>query len=182
MPKPIFLDDPSILPWERPLPKGSISMLRFANGKTIPVGFCGIEALNISQGIYRVGGSAAVYVADISHVPTGEESGFLWEREDRTQRELLLLGGIQIYKKGKVPGTKVNGYDLKASGRICYSTPFGEGYFEGLLSRVVLGSGSRSNIARIISGYEMQAKSKGDDLERQDRRNRTLGSMNEGKW
>ncbi|MFH1210644.1 MAG: hypothetical protein V1645_01890 [archaeon] len=168
----IFLEDGSILPWERPLPEGTISMLHHFQGSTKIKDYFGRGALDTERGPYVVSATAAVYLADIGR---GRALAFTMEGDKKTkpEEEILFVGGIQIFKNGTVPGTKTKGLDLATNGHIWYAEKQDKlGYMDGEgrftsgdlvrgLKHIILGEDkeTKETIARIemiVRGYKYQ--------------------------
>ena len=158
---PIFLNQGSILPWERPLGEGVVSMLQFCNGSTTLVSQIGFDAINETFGDYNVIASAAKYSADIARL---QSSSFVrMMLEDKTsnepKNEILFSGGISIYKFGVIPGTKLRGYDLAVSDKIWAgfnSSPLLLSD-KGLLT-LIKGKNPVLQIERIVAGYNAQKR------------------------
>ena len=115
----IFLNDGSILQWERPLPPGTISMLYMYHGKTKPVKSFGFDVIDKKEGRYRVIASAQKFLAQIAR-SKGMCPADLRE-ELKLEEEILFEGVIAIYTKGQIPGTELEGYDLIREGEIWYA-------------------------------------------------------------
>ena len=159
----IFLHDWMIHQWERPLKEGYFRTGLTYDGKTELKKFLGQEIFNDFVGNYFVNAFAAMYLADISR-----SSGSLQILEEDPelinplQEEVLYVGGIQIYNKGIVPGTKINGLDFLNSGKIWFAEKFlGNG--KNSLKKLILGDlnlkkDSIKRIEKIIQGYEFQEK------------------------
>jgi hypothetical protein len=117
-PEAVYLNNGDVLPWERPLPPGSASMLHMYNGSTTPRAMIGVDVLDETVDQFRVVASAAKYLADIARIPDGAQFSGCFEDEKAVPEEAILFSGtIAIYAGGIVPGTEFQGYDLKAHGK-----------------------------------------------------------------
>lgn len=154
----IFLEDNSILPWERPLEEGHGSMLYAYDGSTKLVEQIkvGLDTINELVGPFRVIGSATKYLADIAHLSkhifrNGESvSG-------EVKREILFSGGLSIYRNGQIPGTDIQGYYLERHGKIWIAkNPEEQFYGSDGLRNLVLGNDSNAvgRIESILHGYK----------------------------
>jgi len=162
--EPIFLNNGSILPWERPLPPGIYSMLDNYDGKTNVMNFIGYGVFNCRLDSYRVNASAAVYRASI--LPT---TGFLRSLPEGAKPidSLLFSGGIQVFQSGKIPGTEIDGEDFILNGRIWTSIPYESQNPQDALETLILGKNKKLELAivkGIILGYQTQ-KNNAEDAE-----------------
>jgi hypothetical protein len=150
----VFLNDGSILPWERPLREERISMLHLYNGSTKLLEQIGFDTLDENIGPFLVRGSAAKYLADILHLgkyPFGEPDG-------DQRREILFVGGLTIYRNGKIPGTDIEGYDLERHGKIWVAKSPEDRYrsSDGLRNLILENSEGPARIEAILAAYQEQ--------------------------
>lgn len=176
----VYLNDGSILPWERPVGEGEISLLRMYNGSTTLVDFLGLEPLNVHVGenprslddprgpstSYHLIGSAAKYLADIGRLSKGEEFNIDRGKSPEIRREILFYGNIGIYQFGIIPSTKIMGYDLVQQGRIWTANSEIEvAKIPGGLTRLILGSFGTPDqavkrVEAVIAGYKDQEENR----------------------
>ena len=154
--QPIFLCDGSILPWERPVEEGSISMLHTFNGSTNMIESLGLEALDQVVGPFRIVASAAKYLTDLARLDPRDKWRDGTKVTGKVNREVLFSGGITIYREGVIPGTKINGYDLECEGTIWVAkTPVEQFNVLGGLQQLTLTSTPNNNpIEAIIVDYK----------------------------
>ena len=123
----VFLNDYSILEWERPLKRGYMRMSIEYNGQTDLVSQVDFQSVDFEVGDFRVVGSATIYEADIVHLQ-GKGIKRLGEVDLSLQRRRFLYSGnVVVYKKGIVPGTEFEGYDLISQGKVWLASDEHEG-------------------------------------------------------
>lgn len=153
----IFLDDKTILPWETPIPKGSVSMLKHFRASTKPKEFKGCATLKSTAGHYIVSASAMVYTVDLAR-KIKEDDEFAGPKY-KTKEEVLFTGGIQI-----IDGMKPVSGGWVTNEKIWYAKPMlaSEAVSEGLTSIIFNNElteiGKRHRIDMIIRGYAHQKK------------------------
>ncbi|MBR9693444.1 hypothetical protein GOV07_06000 [Candidatus Woesearchaeota archaeon] len=153
----VYLHDTRILPWERPLPEGSISMLHMYNGSTIPREMVGLDVLDETVDRFRIVVSATKYLADVARTP--EDNPHYFGGKRTIPKEVILFSGvIAIYQDGEVPGTEFAGYNLAANGEIWIATPNNKVYSssDGLKNLVLGESEHLSRIEAIAQGFQSQ--------------------------
>ena len=163
----VYLNEGGILPWERPLPPGHISMLHMYEGSTNVVGYAGLDTIDELVGPFLVQVRAAKYLADIARINQwGGSSGEL-------KREVLFSGGILIFKNGLIPGTEIEGSDLVQDGDIWVARSATDLYAaDGSLRKLIFegldGEDRVKRIESIINGYKTQ-KEKREEAENKSR-------------
>lgn len=174
----IFLARGSILRWERPLKKGCISLLHMYDASTKLVGQIGLDLINEEVGPFKIVGSAAKYLADIVYL------GKNWYRDGpvtgEVKQEILFSGGLAIYRKGEIPGTEIQGYDLERRGRVWIAKKPEEQFFNSDgLKNLVLGTTPDvvGRIEAILEGYQTQK-----DNERSAQRERERENLRRARW
>lgn len=159
----IFLNNGSIVDWDRPLKPGYIKLPIQPKGYTEIVDFIGIDTVDSGTSQYSVKASAAKYLANIMRVDPKNPYLYLGEEFDpKTKVEILFSGSITVYTDGKIPGTEFDGLDLEKVGRIWIAkrpnkmvrTPQGLSYV--VLGMARTGVGINKRIRAIIRGYDHQ--------------------------
>jgi len=152
----IFLEDGSILPWERPLKDGYMGMLYMYNGSTKLIEQIGFDSLDEAIGPFKIIGSATKYLADIIHL--GDDYFRMDEPvSGEENREILFAGGLTIYREGQIPGTEIQGYDFERHGKIWIARNPVDQYrsSEGLKNLILDNSSNPiTRIEAILSGYQ----------------------------
>ena len=154
----IFLDDGSIFPWERPARSG------YTEGPEILVDIClwstrlveqvGFELMDEEAGPFRVVASAAKYLVDLARMKHREKGV-----TNEPKRELLFSGGMTVYRKGEIPGTKLQGYDFERKDRIWFATAPEKRFLDsGGLKHLIFGDEPNQigRIEAILEGYRTQ--------------------------
>lgn len=166
---PIFLKRGNILPWERPVKKGYYRLGLELDGKTEIIKFLGNENLEEETANFLVNASSAMYLADIAFY-SRKNGGILWEGKDKPsnpfERKILFSGGINIYRKGQIPGTEIKGTDLVVSGKLWTARNCNSDFLNGKGLRNVIFGGEvlerdkERVVENIIEGYETQERNK----------------------
>jgi hypothetical protein len=164
----VYLNQKDILPWDQPPKEGYMTSpwLEHADGKTEIVESLGIRTLDVAVGKYRIIGSAAPYLAMVSHLG----NGFLDSRKESPSNppveEMLFSGGVHIYKGGTISGTELSGLELEESGRIWLGIPLVQIIDKGspnLLGEAILGEDPTiETVEAILQGYENQRRKKSE--------------------
>jgi hypothetical protein len=163
----IFLNDESIIDWDRPLKPDYIKLPIQPRGYTEIVDFIGMDTVDSGTGQYRVKASAAKYLAKIMRVDP--KNPYLFPDEEfkpETQEEILFSGSITVYTDGKISGTEFDGLDLEKVGRIWIAkrpnkivrTPEGLAYVVLGMARTEEDKNKR--IRAVIRGYNHQENAK----------------------
>jgi len=163
----IFLDQGNILQWERPLKEGYYDSGWRNNGETKIIKFLGNENIEEEIANFLINASSAVYLAKIAFY-SREKGGSLWEETDKPsnpfERKVLFSGGINIYRKGQIPGTKIKGTDKVVGGKLWTARDCEDGFLNGNGLRNVIFGGEvlerdkERVIENIIEGYEIQER------------------------
>jgi hypothetical protein len=168
--EPVYLQQFSILPWEKPTRPGYVSVLGMYAGSTELVNFMGLESFALEIPPYVLHASAAKYVADIAR-----NTGLKWdEQKVEAKREILLDGNIIAFRSGEVPGTNFQGYSVAFNGKIWAATAKSPENTE-LRELIFEGKENRERILKIQTGYEMQ-----EDSRRKSESSARLNSFREG--
>ncbi|GBE20590.1 MAG TPA: hypothetical protein ENG87_03370 [Candidatus Pacearchaeota archaeon] len=156
----IFLNDESICDWERPLRKGYFRMPKYWVGSTEIVEFMGSDFVREGVvGSYFINASASKYLADI--IPFSHD---VWtdNQDIKPERRLLFEGGIQIFREGEIPGTKIKGNYLIINKKIwCAKEPkdnlVGANALKNLLFEETPKHKTRiERVKAIVDGYLLQ--------------------------
>lgn len=167
----IFLDDPKILDFERPLKPGYMRMQVFWNGSTNVVENTGLACIDEVVGKYRVVGSAVRYLADILEFDQKEPYAFarseLPEREP-PKRRILFDGGMQIYESGHGQ-TGTNRYSLARTGRI-WTARDDTNHGPMPLHYVIFGDKAYREevIGLILKGYDLQEEAEKERVRKKE--------------
>ena len=159
----IFLEDGSIVLWDAPPKKGNRTMPYRYNGSTELIEQIGIDSIDEELGPFRIIGSAAKYLADIIHLNQEEPYIIGKKVTGDIKREILFDGGIDIYRKGQIPGTELQGYDLEGHGRIWTATEPEEIFLNSDGLKNMIFDNSSDDIERIeaiLKGYETKEKNR----------------------
>ncbi|MCF7871589.1 hypothetical protein K9L97_01015 [Candidatus Woesearchaeota archaeon] len=175
----VFLNDASILPWERPPREGYRSILHMYNGSTKLIEQIGFDSLNETIGPFRIIGSAIKYLADIIHL-----GDYYFRMSDpvlgEEKREILFVGGLTIYRQGQIPGTEIQGYDFERHGKIWIARNSEDQYSssDGLRNLIVDKSlDPIDRIEAILSGYQIQEDDKRNAQSNREYENWERGRM-----
>lgn len=171
----IFLNDKTILPWERPVPEGSVSMLKLYRASTKPKEFHGPAVLKTIVGPYVVSASAMVYTADIAR-KIGSDKEFEGPKYN-PKEEILFIGSIQIINNRDT--IMINGYVL--NGRIWYAKEMPKinvletGLLSIILNNELKPERQIAMLDMIVRGYEFQEK-------KEEERRRFNEDLTRGWW
>jgi len=160
----IFLEQGSIFPWEIP---GKFYFTVY-QGSTKLVEFVGTDKIDEVVGSFQIIGSAVKYLADIQRINYDP----CIDNPNKEEREMLFYGNICIYKKGQVPGTTFEGYNLEKMGKIWAATkPEDKFRSSNGLRDLVLGDNipDEKRIEAILKGYQMQVDQAREAKESNDR-------------
>lgn len=175
----VFLNDGSILPWERPLREGYMSMLHMYNGSTKLVEQIGFDSLDETIGPFKIIGSATKYLADIIHLGKDHlRFGEPVSGEEKT--EILFTGGLTIYREGQIPGTEIQGYDFERQGKIWIARNLEDQYKSSNgLKNLILDNTSNpiARIEAILLGYQTQEDNKRNAQSNREHENWRRGRM-----
>lgn len=175
----IFLEDGSILPWERPLKEGYMSMLYMYNGSTKLIEQIGFDSLDETIGPFKIIGSATKYLADIIHL--GDDYIRMGEPVSGDEkREILFTGGLTIYRQGQIPGTEIQGYDFERHGKIWIArNPEDQYNSSNGLKNLILDNSSNpiARIEAILSGYQTREENAERAQSRREHENWERGRM-----
>jgi hypothetical protein len=160
--KHIYLYDNRILPWKRPLEPGQRPNLLQHNGLTDLVEELGINVVNEEIGNFKVIASAVRYLAKIAFCSRDNPLAFDGQITSEVEKKILFVGGIEIYRKGLLPGTKINGYNLERQGKILVTTNLEEQYksSDGLKKLIVTNKKDLNRIESILLGYKLQEEAR----------------------
>ena len=164
--EPVYLNRNDLVQWTSG-PKLKISERHiigildvYPDGSTELKSQVGLSKIDEAVGNYRLVGSASEYVADVALVPSGQEFRFDADEPMTNDPEPVSLfdGNISIYHYGRIPGTKIDGFDLVKSGEIWGAIPHFDLKVEsgGLMYYVFEGDVSSSRVEQILRGYLLQ--------------------------
>ena len=149
----VFLYDPKIIPWKTPLPEG-MTWVSIGKPSILIANLGDLQRLNEEVGPYKIIASAATYLANISHMTPDEIN--------EMKKGILYSGAIAIYKEDQIPGTRIQGHDLKKHGRIWTSKDTGKarGLQNLIFANALHPDRKIERIEAILAGYEAQEKSR----------------------
>lgn len=159
----IFLNERDITPWDKPCAPGYIRIGFEINASTKLTQSLGNLNYTTSVGNYLVNANGAVYRAMIARCDPKER--ILYGKDKPTMPEedcILFEGGIVISRKGKIPGTNLDGFFVERTGEIWTAKRYDkEKLHRQIFEEIVFGDGKTprtERIEQIIAGYESQKK------------------------
>jgi hypothetical protein len=107
----IFLNNPDILEWERPIDEGWVSILEtyrdLYNSYTNIIKFLRLDTLSNKIGKYYVRADVSKFLVEIITKEQTDEAKKVWDLMPK--QKILFLGNISIYVHGVIHGTNVKG-------------------------------------------------------------------------